>query len=61
MASPQDGTVKTSATPSTSAKSRRVPLGEIDVRSTSAASALARVLPSESGRPISAPIFNSAL
>ncbi|MFJ7156838.1 FxSxx-COOH cyclophane-containing RiPP peptide [Streptomyces sp. NPDC101118] len=54
--------VKTSVTSSTSAgKNRRVPLADIDVRSTAAAAALSRVLPSESGRPVQTPIFNSAL
>ncbi|MFI8105712.1 FxSxx-COOH cyclophane-containing RiPP peptide [Streptomyces sp. NPDC086023] len=54
--------MKTSVTPSTSAgKNRRVPLADIDVRSTAAAAALSRVLPSESGRPVQTPIFNSAL
>lgn len=60
--SPKDGVVNTSATPSTSAvKARRVPLAQIDVRSASAAAKLGRVLLTESGRPVQAPIFNSAL
>ncbi|MCX5197622.1 FxSxx-COOH protein [Streptomyces sp. NBC_00249] len=54
--------MNTSATPPTSTvKDRRVPLAKIDVRSASAAAALGRVLPSESGRHGQAPIFNSAL
>ncbi|WP_405983146.1 FxSxx-COOH cyclophane-containing RiPP peptide [Streptomyces sp. NBC_00158] len=59
---PEDGVVNTSATPPTSTvKDRRVPLAKIDVRSASAAAVLERVLPSESGRRVQAPIFNSAL
>ncbi|MFF5446565.1 FxSxx-COOH cyclophane-containing RiPP peptide [Streptomyces sp. NPDC012888] len=53
--------MKTSATPPTGAKTRRVPLAEIDARSASATAALGRVLPSESTRPVQAPTFNSAL
>ncbi|MBW5486696.1 FxSxx-COOH cyclophane-containing RiPP peptide [Streptomyces bambusae] len=54
--------MNTSATPPTGTdKARRVPLAEIDVRSASAAAALGRVLPAESGRTPSEPIFNSAL
>ncbi|MEV7418633.1 FxSxx-COOH cyclophane-containing RiPP peptide [Streptomyces sp. NPDC089919] len=40
---------------------RRVPLADIDVRSSAAAAALSRVLPSETGRPVQTPIFNSAV
>ncbi|UQX00471.1 FxSxx-COOH cyclophane-containing RiPP peptide [Streptomyces sp. RerS4] len=54
--------MNTSATPQTSTvKDRRVPLAKIDSRSASATAALGRVLPSESGRRVQAPIFNSAL
>ncbi|MFC6985864.1 FxSxx-COOH cyclophane-containing RiPP peptide [Streptomyces cirratus] len=38
-----------------------VPLDRIDVHSASAARTLGRVLPSENGRHVQAPIFNSAL
>lgn len=59
---PKDGVVNTSASPATSTvKARRVPLAQIDVRSASAAAKLGRVLPTESGRSVQAPIFNSAL
>ncbi|MBP0933563.1 FXSXX-COOH protein [Streptomyces sp. CB02120-2] len=59
---PEDGVVNTSATPPTSTvKARRVPLARIDVRSASATATLGRVLPTESGRSVQAPIFNSAL
>ncbi|MCX5379200.1 FxSxx-COOH protein [Streptomyces sp. NBC_00091] len=59
---PEDGVVNTSATPPTSTvKDRRVPLTKIDAHSASAAAALGRVLPSESGRHVQTPIFNSAL
>ncbi len=59
---PEDGVVNTSATPATSTvKARRVPLTKIDVETASAAATLGRVLPTESGRPVQAPIFNSAL
>ncbi|MFJ6796343.1 FxSxx-COOH cyclophane-containing RiPP peptide [Streptomyces sp. NPDC091268] len=54
--------MNTSATPPTSTvKTRRVPLAQIDVRSASATSVLGRVLPAESARRAQAPIFNSAL
>ncbi|MGW7100757.1 FxSxx-COOH cyclophane-containing RiPP peptide [Streptomyces sp. NPDC054838] len=54
--------MNTSATPATSTvKTPRVPLDRIDVRSASAAAVLGRVLPSENGRHVQAPIFNSAL
>ncbi|MFD6182209.1 FxSxx-COOH cyclophane-containing RiPP peptide [Streptomyces goshikiensis] len=54
--------MNTSATPPTStAKTRRVPLARIDVRSASATATLGRVLPMESGRSVQAPLFNSAL
>jgi FXSXX-COOH protein len=54
--------VNTTATRSVEAdKTRRVSLADIDVRSAHAAVALGRVLPSESGRPVQNPIFNSAL
>ncbi|MET9700044.1 FXSXX-COOH protein [Streptomyces sp. NPDC006529] len=54
--------MNTSATPATSTvKTHRVPLAQIDVRSASSAVALGRVLRAESGRPVQAPIFNSAL
>ncbi|MEV7525649.1 FxSxx-COOH protein [Streptomyces sp. NBC_01351] len=54
--------MNTSATPPTSTvKADRVPLDRIDVRSASAAAALGRVLKTESGRSVQAPIFNSAL
>ncbi|MEU9107029.1 FxSxx-COOH cyclophane-containing RiPP peptide [Streptomyces xanthophaeus] len=54
--------MNTSAAPATSTvKARRTPLAEIDVRSSSAVARLGRVLPTESGRPVQAPIFNSAL
>ncbi|MDX6764249.1 MULTISPECIES: FXSXX-COOH protein [Streptomyces] len=54
--------MNTSATPATSTvKARRVPLAKIDVETASAAVTLGRVLPAESGRPVQAPIFNSAL
>ncbi|MEU3903685.1 MULTISPECIES: FxSxx-COOH cyclophane-containing RiPP peptide [Streptomyces] len=54
--------MNTSATPPTSTvKARRVPLARIDVRSASATATLGRVLPTESGRSVQAPIFNSAL
>ncbi|QEU81266.1 FXSXX-COOH protein [Streptomyces subrutilus] len=59
---PKDGVVNTSASPSTgTAEARRTPLAQIDVRSASAAAALGRVLPAESGRSVQAPTFNSAL
>ncbi|WP_432715353.1 FxSxx-COOH cyclophane-containing RiPP peptide [Streptomyces lavendulae] len=59
---PEDGVVNTSATPPTSPdKDRRVPLTRIDALSASAAAAIGRVLPSESGRHVQTPIFNSAL
>ncbi len=59
---PEDGVVNTSATPPTSTvKARRVPLAKIDVETASAAATLGRVLPAEYGRPVQAPIFNSAL
>ncbi len=59
---PEDGVVNTSATPPTSTvKARRVPLAKIDVETASAATTLGRVLPAASGRPVQAPIFNSAL
>ncbi|GHI84618.1 hypothetical protein Sxan_19820 [Streptomyces xanthophaeus] len=58
----KDGVVNTSAAPATSTvKARRTPLAEIDVRSSSAVARLGRVLPTESGRSVQAPIFNSAL
>ncbi|GLV86295.1 hypothetical protein Slala03_59840 [Streptomyces lavendulae subsp. lavendulae] len=54
--------MNTSATPPTSPdKDRRVPLTRIDALSASAAAAIGRVLPSESGRHVQTPIFNSAL
>ncbi|MFJ3727773.1 FxSxx-COOH cyclophane-containing RiPP peptide [Streptomyces sp. NPDC090045] len=54
--------MNTSATPPTSTvKARRIPLAKIDVHTASAAATLGRVLPAESGRPVQAPIFNSAL
>ncbi|MER6200058.1 FxSxx-COOH cyclophane-containing RiPP peptide [Streptomyces sp. NPDC001586] len=54
--------MNTSATPATSTvKAHRLPLGKIDVHTASAATTLGRVLPAESGRPVQAPIFNSAL
>ncbi|MFE2850857.1 FxSxx-COOH cyclophane-containing RiPP peptide [Streptomyces lavendulae] len=54
--------MNTSATPPTSPdKDRRVPLARIDARSASAAAVIGRVLPSESGRHVQTPIFNSAL
>ncbi|MFJ9339613.1 FxSxx-COOH cyclophane-containing RiPP peptide [Streptomyces sp. NPDC101733] len=54
--------MNTSATPPTCTnKGRRVPLAQLDARSASAAATLGRVLPSESGRHVQAPIFNSAL
>ncbi|MFJ3928119.1 FxSxx-COOH cyclophane-containing RiPP peptide [Streptomyces sp. NPDC090022] len=54
--------MNTSATPPTGTdKTRRVPLAEIDVRSAAATAALGRVLPTESGRTVQTPIFNSAL
>ncbi|GGZ85850.1 FxSxx-COOH cyclophane-containing RiPP peptide [Streptomyces subrutilus] len=54
--------MNTSASPSTgTAEARRTPLAQIDVRSASAAAALGRVLPAESGRSVQAPTFNSAL
>lgn len=58
----KDGVVNTSATPPTSTvKANRVPLDRIDVRSAHAAATLGRVLRTESGRSVQAPIFNSAL
>ncbi|WKV74839.1 FXSXX-COOH protein [Streptomyces sp. PCS3-D2] len=54
--------MNTSATPPTSTvKARRVPLAKIDIETASAVATLDRVLPAESGRPVQAPIFNSAL
>ncbi|MFD3871992.1 FXSXX-COOH protein [Streptomyces sp. NPDC058623] len=54
--------MNTSATPPTSTnRDRRVPLALIDVRSAAATATLGRVIPSESGRRVQAPIFNSAL
>lgn len=54
--------MNTSATPPTSTvKSARVPLDRIDVRGARAAATLGRVLPTESGRQVQTPIFNSAL
>ncbi|MGW7454422.1 FxSxx-COOH cyclophane-containing RiPP peptide [Streptomyces sp. NPDC054787] len=54
--------MNTSATPPTSTvKARRVPLSKIDVHTASAVSTLGRVLPTESGRSVQSPIFNSAL
>ncbi|MFB6620051.1 FxSxx-COOH cyclophane-containing RiPP peptide [Streptomyces sp. NPDC085524] len=54
--------MNTSATPPTcTVKADRVPLDRIDVRSASATAALGRVLQTESGRAVQAPIFNSAL
>jgi FXSXX-COOH protein len=54
--------VNTSATPSTSAENdRRVPLAEIDAHGTAAVAVLSRVLPSETGRPVQDPVFNSAV
>ncbi|THA52655.1 FXSXX-COOH protein [Streptomyces sp. A1136] len=59
---PEDGVVNTSATPTTSTvKTPLVPLDRIDVHSASAAETLGRVLPSENGRHVQAPMFNSAL
>lgn len=53
--------MKTTALPTGAAQNRRVPLSEIDTRAGSAAVALSRVLPSENGRTVQEPIFNSAL
>ncbi|MEU6893718.1 FxSxx-COOH cyclophane-containing RiPP peptide [Streptomyces sp. NPDC046557] len=54
--------MNTSATPATSTvKTPLVPLDRIDVHSTATAETLGRVLPSENGRHVQAPIFNSAL
>ncbi|AWZ06130.1 FXSXX-COOH protein [Streptomyces sp. ICC1] len=59
---PEDGVMNTSATPPTgTVKVRRVPLDRIDVRGARAAATLGRVLPTEAGRQVQAPIFNSAL
>ncbi|WP_063753396.1 FxSxx-COOH cyclophane-containing RiPP peptide [Streptomyces sp. NRRL S-87] len=53
--------MNTTATRADADKARRVSLADIDVRSVSAEAVLGRVLPSESGRPVQSPIFNSAL
>ncbi|MEU9417834.1 FxSxx-COOH cyclophane-containing RiPP peptide [Streptomyces sp. NPDC051000] len=54
--------MNTSATPPTiTVKTSRVPLDRIDVHSASAATTLGRVLRTETGRHVQAPIFNSAL
>lgn len=51
----------TATPPAGTVKVRRVPLDRIDVRGARAASTLGRVLPTESGRQVQTPIFNSAL
>lgn len=54
--------MNTSAThPASTVTARRVPLDRIDVRGARAVATLGRVLPTESGRKVQTPIFNSAL